>query len=201
MSEKETIRSFVAVDVEAPVHAAVAALQAELARVRADVRWVRAEGMHVTLKFLGSVEAARLERVRVALADALTNQPALEVRVHGAGAFPSLRRPRVLWVGLDGAGLAELADTVDAALAPLGFEAETRGFTPHMTLGRVNSWRGWPALEEQFKAHIGDDFGSSHIDVVTVYRSTLRPGGAVYTALWTIPLRQHREGGTHDSRR
>ncbi len=198
MPEKDTIRSFVAVDVAAPVHAAIAALQAELARVRADVRWVRAEGMHVTLKFLGAVEADRLQRVRAVLVDALAGQPALEVHVRGTGAFPSLRRPRVLWVGLEGAGLSELAGVVDAALVPLGFAAEKRNFTAHVTLGRVNSLRGWPALEEQFKAHLDDDFGSSRIDAVTVYRSTLRAGGAVYSALWTIPLCRHREGSTHD---
>ena len=201
MSEKDTIRSFVAVDVTAPVHAAIAALQAELARVRADVRWVRAEGMHVTLKFLGSVDSGLLERVRAALVVALAERPALEVGVRGTGAFPSLRRPRVLWVGLDGAGLSELAGIVDAALLPLGFAPEKRSFAAHVTLGRVNSLRGWPALEEQFKAHLDDDFGSSRIDAVTIYRSTLRAGGAVYSALWTIPLCRHREGSTHDPRR
>ncbi len=201
MSEKDTIRSFVAVDVAAPVHAAIAALQAELARVRADVRWVRAEGMHVTLKFLGAVAASRLQRVRAVLVDALAAQPPLEVQVRGTGAFPSLRRPRVLWVGLEGAGLSELAGVVDAALVPLGFAAEKRNFTAHVTLGRVHSLRGWPALEEQFKAHLDDDFGSSRIDAVTVYRSTLRAGGAVYSALWTIALCRHREGSTHDPRR
>ena len=199
MSEREAIRSFVAIDVEAPVHAAIAALQAELSCVRADVRWVRAEGMHVTLKFLGSVDAGRLQRVRAALIAALAERPVLEVRVRGTGAFPSLRRPRVLWVGLHGAGLSALAGAVDEALAPLRFEPEKRGFTAHVTLGRVNSLRGWPALEEKFKAHLDDDFGSSRIDAVTVYRSTLRSGGAVYSALWTIPLCRHREGNTHDS--
>src|SRR5690349_12357716 len=104
MPAGERIRSFVAVDIAAPVRAALRALQAELAEAGADVRWVRAEGIHVTLKFLGAVEAARLERVHAVLRDILRAHPALHLRVRGLGAFPSLRRPRVLWTGLHGDG-------------------------------------------------------------------------------------------------
>jgi len=204
VSEEESnstrIRSFVAVDLGAPVQHAVRALQDELVRIKADVRWVRPEGLHVTLKFLGSVEATRLERVRVALATALADQPALHVHVHGLGAFPGWRRPRVVWIGLQGDGMVQLAARVEDALAPLGFEREQRPFTPHLTVGRVNSPRGWARLEEVCKAHLDDDFGESDIDAVTIYRSTLQRGGAVYTLLWTIPLDQVK-GASHDTGR
>lgn len=195
------IRSFVALDLDAIVRAAVGALQSELAHHKADVRWVRPEGMHVTLKFLGSVAAPLLEQVHSTLVAAVGGTPRLQVRVGGLGAFPSWRRPRVVWVGLSGDGLAELAASVEAAVARLGFEPERRPFTPHLTLGRVNSLRGWPRLEEVLKAHLGDDFGESVIDAVTIYRSTLQKGGAVYSRLWTIPLQEHRKGGTYDSGR
>jgi RNA 2',3'-cyclic 3'-phosphodiesterase len=193
MPEGKSIRSFVAVDIAAPVRAALRALQAELAQADADVRWVRAEGIHVTLKFLGAVEASRLERVHAVLIDALSDQPALDLEVRGLGAFPSLRRPRVLWTGLHGDGLEALAGTVEAALTGLGFEPERRGFTPHVTIGRVNSLRGWPRLEELFKAHLDENFGASAVDAVIIYRSTLRPDGSVYTPLWTIPLTRNKE--------
>ena len=196
-SESTRIRSFIAVDLEAPVRQAVRDLQGELARINADVRWVRPAGLHVTLKFLGSVEGARLERVHEAVVAAVAQQPALHVRVRGLGAFPGWRRPRVVWVGLHGDGLAEVAACIDDALAPLGFEREQRAFTPHLTLGRVNSPRGWPRLEEVCKAHLDDDFGESDIDAVSIYRSTLQRGGAVYTSLWTIPLSRHK-GASHD---
>jgi 2'-5' RNA ligase len=203
MAESETarIRSFVAVDLEAPVVAALQTLQAELAAVKADVRWVRPAGLHVTLKFLGAVEASVLERVRAGLVEVARCQTPLFLRVRGLGAFPSLRRPRVLWVGLDGAGLVELAAQVDERLAPLGFAREKRPFTPHVTLGRVNGLRGWPRVEEVFKAHLADDFGASAVGAMTVYRSTLRPDGAVYTALWTIPFNPYKEGVTHGTGR
>jgi 2'-5' RNA ligase len=193
-----SIRSFVAIDVEPAVRAALGALQAELAAVRADVRWVRPDGLHVTLKFLGAVAPDRLDAVRAGLALALAGQPALRVRVGGLGAFPSWRRPRVVWVALAGDGLSALAARVEAALSALGFPAESRPFTPHLTLGRVNSPRGWPALEALLKAHLQDNFGGSRVDAVTLYRSTLQAGGAVYTPLWTIALEEHK-GEPHDA--
>lgn len=192
MSESERIRSFVAIDVAPPVLKALQGLRAELARHQADVRWVRPEGLHATLKFLGSVETPRLEKVRAAIETAVREHAALCVRVRGLGAFPSLHRPRVLWVGMEGDGLVELAAAVDAALAQLGFEPEKRAFTPHITLGRVNSLHGWPSLEEDVKAHLDDDFGDSDVTAVTIYQSTLRRDGAVYSALWTIPLGRHK---------
>jgi 2'-5' RNA ligase len=194
------IRSFVAVDLDAQVRHAVSALQRELARMNADVRWVRAEGMHVSLKFLGSVEAPRLERVHDTLAAVVAAQRVLHVRTRGLGAFPGWRRPRVVWVGLHGDGLVELAQCVEAALTPLGFEREQRPFTPHLTLGRVNSTRGWARLEEVCKAHLDDDFGESDIGAVTIYQSTLQRGGSLYTPLWTIPLGRHK-GASHDTGR
>ncbi len=194
-AEDGKIRSFIAVDLSAPVRAALGHLLDQLRRLKCDIRWVRAEGMHVTLKFLGWVDAARLEQVHTALAAAIDKQPALPLRVRGLGAFPTLRRPRVLWVGLESDGLAELAAQVEEAMSRLGFELEKRAFTPHTTLGRVNGMRGWSGVEEVFKAHLSDDFGECIVDAVTIYRSTLRPDGAVYTPLWTIPLSRNK-GGT-----
>lgn len=193
-AQEGKIRSFVAVDLDAPVQAALRHLLAQFAALKSDVRWVRAAGMHVTLKFLGWVDAGRLEQVHTTLAAAVADRPAVLVRVRGLGAFPTLRRPRVLWVGLEAEGLAALAACVEDAMSSLDFEPENRTFTPHITLGRVNGMRGWPRVEEVFKMHLSDDFGECIVDAVTIYRSTLRPDGAVYTPLWTIPLSQHKEG-------
>lgn len=187
------IRTFVAVDLEAPVLHALAELQRELASHSADVRWARPQGLHVTLKFLGPVEPGRLERVHLAVAGCVGDLDAVAVSVRGLGAFPSLRRPRVVWVGLDDGGrLAALAARVEAALEPIGFAREGRSFTPHVTLGRVNSARGWAPLEEAIRAHIDDEFGNSTVRGVIIYRSTLQRGGALYTPLWTISLTENR---------
>jgi 2'-5' RNA ligase len=194
VAEDGKIRSFIAVDLSAPVRAALQRLRDQFAQLKCEVRWVRVEGVHVTLKFLGLVEPARLEQIHTTLATGITGQPALRVRARGLGAFPNLRRPRVLWVGLEGEGLAELAARVEEAMRRLDFEPEKRGFSPHITLGRVNGMRGWSRVEELFKAQLSDDFGECIVDAVTIYRSTLRPDGAVYTPLWTIPLSRNKGG-------
>jgi 2'-5' RNA ligase len=194
-ADEGKIRSFIAIDLSAPVRAALQRLRDQFAQLKCEVRWVRVEGVHVTLKFLGGVEPDRLEQIRATLAAAVADQPALQMRARGLGAFPNLRRPRVLWVGLEGEGLAELATCVEEAMSRLDFEPERRGFTPHVTLGRVNGMRGWSRVEELFKAHLSDNFGECIVDAVTIYRSTLRPDGAVYTPLWTIPLGRNK-GGT-----
>ncbi len=200
-AESEPIRSFIAVDLQAPVREALQAPLLELSRLKADVRWVRPQGMHVTLKFLGGVEAPRLEQVHTTLAAVISGQPSFRLRVRGLGAFPSLRRPRVLWVGLEGLELVELATRVETAMTRLGFAAEKRPFAGHITVGRVSSRRGWPRVEEVISAHLTDDFGESAVDAVIIYRSTLRPDGAVYTPLWTIPLSLNKEGVRYDTRR
>jgi 2'-5' RNA ligase len=188
------IRSFIAVDLASPVRAALRQLLAELSQVKCAVRWVRGEALHVTLKFLGAVEPARLELARATLATAVSGRSALRVRACGLGVFPSWRRPRVLWVGLEGEGLPELAVCVEAAMCQVGFEPEGRAFTPHITLGRVNGHRGWSRVEEYVHAHLSDEFGSSIVECVTIYRSVLHPDGAEYTPLWTIPLGRNMEG-------
>ena len=194
MADTARVRVFVAVDLAAEVHQAVVRVKAELAQARSDVRWVRDEGLHATMKFLGSVSPAQLDAVRDAVARAARPIARFAVRARGLGAFPSLERPRVLWVGLDGAPLIELAGALDDALAPLGFARETRPFHPHVTLGRVAGRRGWQAVERVLKRHWSDDFGVSHVDRITTYRSELRPGGSLYSTLWTTALADSTKG-------
>jgi 2'-5' RNA ligase len=192
VTQSDLIRSFIAVDLGAEVRAALGRLTRSFDGAGADVRWVRPEGMHATLKFLGGVEAPRLERVRDAVAGAAAGHPVMHMHVRGLGAFPSLRRPRVLWAGLDCPGLADLAGAIDGAVAAAGFEAEERPFNAHVTLARVRSLRGWEKLSSEVQEHAEDDFGRVDVAAIVVYRSTLQRDGAVYTPLWTIPLGQHK---------
>ncbi|MBI1817861.1 MAG: RNA 2',3'-cyclic phosphodiesterase [Deltaproteobacteria bacterium] len=200
MSDAAQIRAFVAVDLAADVRERVVRLKAELAAVRSEARWTRDEGLHATMKFLGSVELSRLSHVRDAVARAAASVAMFAMRVRGLGAFPSLKRPRVVWVGLEADGLGELAGTLERELTPLGFPPEARASQPHLTLGRINGARGWRTLEPILHQHESDDFGDSPVDHVTLYRSDLRPGGAVYTALWTSSLSDSTRGAHHGIR-
>ena len=194
MTSSNTVRAFLAVHVDEAIHAALARLRDELAAIRSDVRWVRNEGLHATLKFLGSVPAEQLEQIRGTLAAVGVQHALCDVRVAGMGVFPSMRRPRVVWVGMHGDALTPLARAVEDAVAPFGFAPERRPFHAHITLGRVNGPRGWPRVEEALKAHWSDDLGICTIDEIVAYRSDLRSGGAVYTKLWSIPLEGGRRG-------
>jgi RNA 2',3'-cyclic 3'-phosphodiesterase len=191
----ERIRSFLAVCIAADVAARIVELKRELAATGADVRWARDDGLHATVKFLGSIAAAALEEMREALRRALAGFAPFDAKVAGIGGFPHLRRPRVLWIGLDAESLPRLAAAVEETAARFGFAPEGRAFRCHLTLGRVSSLAGWPRLEAVVRRRAGEEFGTSAIEELVAFRSDLRRGGAVYTKLWTIPFVANRTIG------
>lgn len=196
---EDRIRAFLAVEVPPATHDALVALKRELAQSHADVRWVRDDALHATLKFLGPVTPGLLEEIHAALAPVADETPPCPIRVRGLGAFPNRHRPRVLWVGMESAELPALAARVDALTARFGFEPESRPFAAHITLGRVRSPRGWARLENLLPAHLSDDFGGATVTEIAAFRSDLRHAGAVYTKLWTAPLNGRTEGDPHGS--
>ncbi len=183
------IRAFVEVRLATTVVEEIAKVRAALQDAKGDIRWARVEGLHLTLKFLGDISRGQVGPILTALHEALQEQPPLRVLAQGLGAFPNLKRPRVLWVGLSGAGLKELGEAVETALMPLDFPPEEREFTPHLTLGRVRSLRGWERVLAVIKTYEQTYFGESMVHEVTLYQSDLRPDGAIYSPLGSVPLR------------
>lgn len=179
------IRSFIAVVVDEGIIARLAALQGELRHTDAPVAWVRPEGMHLTLKFLGDVPEARIPDIGEALRAVAGNWEPFRISVEGTGAFPNLRRPRVVWADVrEGREtLIELAGAVDAALTGLGFPPEDRPFSPHLTLGRVKVPGRLEALTAQVESHAQDYFGEMTVGEVILFQSELSPKGAKYTSL------------------
>jgi RNA 2',3'-cyclic 3'-phosphodiesterase len=188
----DRLRAFVAIRLGAAVEAALAAFIGELRTLGADVRWTGERNLHVTLKFLGA--AAPRERVaamRAALAVVARETRAFDVTVRGAGAFPGLARPRIVWAGLESAGLDALAARVDDAAAGAGFARETRAWAAHLTLGRVRASRGLGRLRRALEEARGREFGAATIDSLTLYRSTLAPGGSIYEPLASFAFGAH----------
>jgi 2'-5' RNA ligase len=188
------VRCFVAVDLSPDVRVAVARAQATLRALlpRADVRWVEPAAFHLTLKFLGQVDDARLPAISAAVAAAVAGVETLPLAAGGVGGFPSLTRPRVLWAGVT-AGvpvLRALAGALDRALEPLGFPPEARPFRGHLTIGRVRSPRGLATLAQAVASAEAHDLGTWAAREVVLYESRLRPSGAVY-----VPLARHPLGG------
>jgi len=190
-------RVFFAVTVTAEIRAKVLRLARRLAATHAQVRWARDEGLHATVKFLGPTSPEQLDAIRRALSAALAAFPRFSAGVSGLGVFPDMKRPRVLWVGMQSSELETLAGIVDQVAARSGFRPERRGYRPHLTLGRVRGARGWVGLERELQSHAIEDFGRTEIGELIAYRSDLRPGGAVYTRLWTIALQHTRRKETH----
>jgi 2'-5' RNA ligase len=177
----DNLRAFIAIRLGAAVEAALAEFIGELRTLGADVRWNGERNLHVTLKFLGA--AAPRESV-VAMRDALAavarDVRPFEVVARGAGAFPDLARPRIVWAGLESAELAALAARIDDAAAGAGFARETRAWAAHLTLGRVRASRGLGRLRRALESARTREFGAATVDSITLYRSTLAPGGSIY---------------------
>ncbi len=189
-----TLRLFVALEPPDPVRRRVAALQADLkraaGRAAGDVKWVVPENVHLTLQFLGGVPEERRAAVEAAVTEAAAACPPFHLDVHGAGAFPSGRRARVLWAGVGGdvAVLAELAADLGRRLAVLGYPPEDRPFSAHLTLGRSRDPRGLPGLAAAL-ARCADAPGARWpVDDVVLFRSHLSPHGPRYEALSRAPL-------------
>ena len=184
------VRAFVAAQLDEAVRTALG-VQLERLRLAAPrVAWVPAQNLHVTLRFLGGVEADTLPRVTRALEALAAEARPFELAVGGLGAFPTAACARVIWAGLsDGrAAVARLAERVEATLAPVGFEPEARPFSPHITLGRVRAPRPDPRLEAALADGAALDFGRVRVDTVWLMRSELGAGGARYSAITAVPL-------------
>jgi 2'-5' RNA ligase len=176
------VRLFIAVNLPAEERRAAFEAAAPLRAARLPVRWVGAEGIHVTLRFLGEVGAERVAPLEDALAGAVKDARPFSVAIGGVGAFPTLARPRVLWIGVERHPALELlAHDVERALAPLGFEPELRPFHPHLTLGRVERFGKPAAFRDLERLAAGITYQSViPVESVDLMHSTLGSGGATY---------------------
>jgi 2'-5' RNA ligase len=180
------MRLFVAMDIPGDVRSAVGALVEKLRHTTRQARWVRVEGLHVTLKFIGEISPEKVEAIQSSLASVSFQKP-VAMKFRGLGFFPNERRPRVLWIGIDvDPELAGLAAAIETALAPLGIPKEGRAFSPHLTLARFDSPKGLERLREMIGTAGALEFGSSTAGEFYLYQSVLKRGGAEYTRLATF---------------
>ncbi len=193
MSENESastrIRSFLALELSEEVRARLADLLERLRKgaqfTGAHPAWVRAENIHLTLHFLGAVEERDLEAMKPLLDEAAARFPAPALEFRGLGCFPNDHAPKVIWVGLRRAGppLTDFHAALKPVIRRFGIQPDTRPFHPHLTLARVKSLRGVRGMMSVLISHRDFDVGACQPGAVTLFRSDLRPEGALYTPL------------------
>lgn len=185
----QKIRTFIAVRVPETIRQKIAELQNRLKPYCGDIRWVRPESIHVTLKFLGDVPAEQIKPIAEAIQKAVASVRPFDVSVEGTGFFPSSRRPRVLWVGVEKGfdALKDLAVKVDEVCTTFQFQKEKRDYSAHLTIGRVRSPKQIDPLIQTLQT-VGFVGGSYRVEEVAVMKSDLLKTGAVYTALHQIKL-------------
>lgn len=187
------MRLFIALDFPDAVRRALRELIARLKPESTSARWVRPEGMHVTLKFLGETVEDKLDSLKTALSAIHSPEP-VQLQFRGLGFFPDEFRPRVIWCGIEATtNLARLADAVESALEPLGIPRETRAFAPHLTLARFNSHEGLTTLVRAAQHLKSYDFGSATESEFHLFQSVLKPSGAEYKRLATFPFVQKEQ--------
>ncbi|MBA4372870.1 MAG: RNA 2',3'-cyclic phosphodiesterase [Thermodesulfovibrio sp.] len=183
------IRCFIAVEVPAPLRVTMGGIAEDLKKCGADVKWVRPENIHITLKFLGDTEEPLLTLIEERLSKKLFNYKPFCIRISGAGSFPSGRHPRVIWVGIEESpALLALQRDVEFEVRALGYAPEERPFLAHITIGRVKTERKLSSLAEKLEVLRDKDIGSFEIRTIKLMKSELGRGGPVYTSLAGIPL-------------
>lgn len=189
-------RLFIAINLPPDLLNVLTQVQRQLQRKLAafPLRWSRPEGIHLTLKFLGDTDPARVPEIIEVLHRFMQRREPFDLSVGGLGMFPNARRPSVLWVGVDDREhhLRHLAADVDKAMARLGWRREKRPFNGHLTLARVKKHAGnreRRALGETVAALQGyDQLGTIPVQSIHLMRSELRPDGAIYTEVQAIAI-------------
>jgi 2'-5' RNA ligase len=185
------IRAFIAIELPDSIKSMIGRVQQELKSLRLKAKWVRAENIHLTLKFLGDIDAGDIDNIGGAMADAAADSAPLALKIGGIGFFPDIKRPRVVWVGLGGEipNLLNLQRNLEDRLATVGFAKEKRSFKAHLTLGRIRQAANPDTVRRIIKEYIELGDHQFIADRITLIKSVLKPSGAVYSPLKQTELR------------
>lgn len=186
-------RIFIAVELDPALHEAVVATQRALEDAGARIRWVKPASLHFTLRFLGEVTPTQVALAKIATREAARGVAPFSITLRRLGAFPSLQRPQVVWVGVeDGAEhLEALARRLDERLVYYHFPSDDRRFRPHLTLARVRDARQWGNVVRALTRYRDVEIGTQTVRAICVMESTLTPQGPVYTRLEEVSLETH----------
>jgi len=165
----------------------LAQMQSHLQTCKAEVRWTAVSSIHLTLKFLGEINPSTLSELAIALRTASCKADSIGIHLCGLGSFPNQKNPRIIWCGVESNSdaLSSLQRTLEVICNDFGFPPENRPFRPHLTLGRVRGRKNLQHLMDRIGSGSGLEcsFSADHLNI---YKSVLKPQGAVYTIMETI---------------
>jgi 2'-5' RNA ligase len=188
------MRCFIAVNLDDSMKREIGSVITGLKSGNWDVKWVPAENLHITLKFLGETSEDLAERIKRELAVISGRYGHLDLSFRGVGVFPDRKRPRVVWIDLFyPEELRRLQEEVEQILSTIGFEREDRPFSPHLTIGRIRSSRGKDFLLNAMEALKDKDFGNIRADRISLMKSDLKPTGAQYSVVAEFPLTKEEQ--------
>ena len=189
------LRTFIALEIPRELQQIIHKETAHLRNtIGALVRWVPPGNMHLTLKFLGNISPANLDILTQMLRAEAESCQSFVMQVNRLASFPGPKRPRVIYIGLQApAELEALQHGIESATRRLGYESEERGFSPHLTVGRVRqniSASDQQKIRRALEETRIDSLGTARVDSVHLYNSDLKPTGSVYTRLFSAPLKK-----------
>ncbi|NCO33196.1 MAG: 2'-5' RNA ligase [Armatimonadetes bacterium CG2_30_59_28] len=195
------MRAFLAIELSESVKESLGRLIRQLQRTGADIRWVKTVNLHLTLEFFGEVPPGTVERIDEAMRTVAARVSSFTVRLGETGAFPNERRPRVFWLGISEGrqNVCALRETIHGVLSVAGIAGDDKPFEPHITLGRVCSSRGTEEALAVLHTVPQEEFGATRVERVTLFRSDLRPEGAVHTPVREFAWRTGRKFALHQT--
>lgn len=199
------MRAFLAVEIPSGLRDQISVVQQQLKDLtavesgrRIRITWVKPEAIHLTIKFLGEIDEGTVDPLRISVSAAIDGWPAIEIPLGTIGAFPRFQAPRSLWIGPpagwdlrdEAKSVLELAARIDAACEKFGVPHDIHPWRPHLTLARVRVGERDVGRQLEINGLTArtHDFGSVHIDGITLMKSEMRPDGPVHTPLWTVAL-------------
>jgi len=192
----EQVRSFIAIELPEGLKKELTQLEGRLKLGKQPwVKWVDPYSIHLTLKFLGSIAADKTGEITRAMEEAAQGIPPFRLEVKELGVFPNLRRVQVAWVGIGGEvdKLGQLQQRIESNLVPLGFAAESRPFTPHLTLARLRDWAPLDERQRFGQLIASTKFEAIHsikVDAINLMRSQLTREGAIYSRISSVRLKK-----------
>ncbi len=182
------IRTFISIDLPEGMKEGISGLQGRLRSRGGHIGWVRPEAIHLTLKFLGEIDEKEIPDIETAIRRVTKDFVPFYLRTMGLGLFPSIKKPRIIWLGINGEGdnLLRLQSRIEEEMEKIGHPREKRGFKPHLTIGRVRDPSGLKGLIDAIQSEREIELGGFKAEEVLIMRSDMRPEGSIYTRLFEI---------------